>query len=136
MFTTETHHRVRYAETDKMGYLYYGHYPMLYEIGRVEMLRDLGIPYISIEDDYKVMLPVLHVDAKYIGSAYYDDLLTIRSTIKELPTKMITVYTEILNAEGNILHKAVVKLFFIDMLTQKRISSPDFFTAPLKQYFV
>ncbi len=132
MITYTTTHRVRYAETDKMGYMYYGHYAKLYEIGRVEMLRDLGVPYTKFEDQENIMLPVLSVESKFLKPAYYDELLTIESTLRELPSKMITVFVRILNEIGDVLHKAVVKLFFINMKTQKRISAPDFFIEALK----
>ncbi len=132
MITYTTTHRVRYAETDKMGYMYYGHYAKLYEIGRVEMLRDLGVPYTRFEDQEGIMLPVLSVESKFLRPAYYDELLLIESTLKELPSKMITVFVRILNEQGDVLHKAVVKLFFIDMKTQKRVSAPDFFIEAIK----
>lgn len=136
MFTHDTYKRVRYAETDKMGYMYYGHYAALYEIGRVEMMRELGVPYKMFEDDKKIMLPVVHVDARYLMPAYYDDLLCIRTTVNELPSKMITIHTDILNEQQQTIHKAIVKLFFIDMTTNRKISAPDFFTDVLQPHFI
>jgi acyl-CoA thioester hydrolase len=135
MYSSTFKKRVRYGETDKMGYLYYGHYPQLYEIGRVEMLRELGLPYIKLEDEMKVMLPVLSVEAKYLRPAYYDDLLTIKSILKEMPTKMISIHAEIYNEQEVLLHKALVKLFFIDMESGKRISAPVELTTKLESYF-
>lgn len=135
MHTNTTHYRVRYADTDKMGYLYYGHYAKLYEIGRVEMLRDLEMPYKFLEDDLKIMLPVLSVESRYYQPAYYDDLLTIVSQIDALPSKMITVHTQVYNEAEILLHKASVKLFFIDMDTSKRISAPAFFVDKLRPFF-
>lgn len=135
MHTNTTHYRVRYADTDKMGYLYYGHYAKLYEIGRVEMLRDLEMPYKFLEDDLKIMLPVLSVESRYYQPAYYDDLLTIVSQIDTLPSKMITVHTQVYNEAEILLHKASVKLFFIDMETNKRISVPAFFVDKLRPFF-
>lgn len=81
------------------------------------------------------MLPVVHVESRYLGAAYYDDLLTIRTTVYDLPTKMITIHSDILNEAGNTIHKAVVKLFFIDMKTNKRISAPPFFLDALNPHF-
>jgi len=127
--------RVRYAETDKMGYLYYGNYPKYFEIGRVETIRSLGVNYKDFEDIHKIMLPVLHLETKYLAPAYYDDHLTIRSYIKELPTKMITFHHEIIKPDGSLINKATVKLFFIDMIKNKRVSAPQFIIEKLKPYF-
>jgi len=135
MFIHKTNIRVRYSETDKMGYLYYGHYPKLYEIGRVEMLRELGLPYVYMEDKMKVMLPVLSVECKYLKPAYYDEELTIKSILKEMPTKMIAVHAEIFNQAEELIHIALVKLFFVDMETGKRISAPIELTSRLEEFF-
>ena len=75
MLRTESYKRVRYAETDKMGYLYYGHYAKLYEIGRSEMIRDLGITYKHLEDELNIMMPVLQLSCRYRLPAKYDDQL-------------------------------------------------------------
>jgi len=135
MYTSSVKKRVRYGETDKMGYLYYGNYATLYEIGRVELLRELGFPYVMMEDELQIMLPVVSVEAKYLKPAYYDEELEIRSSIKEMPTKMITIYSEIYNSQNELIHKAIVKLFFIDMKTDKRISAPAELTSKLRSYF-
>ncbi len=135
MYSFDFHKRVRYAETDKMGYLYYGNYPKYYEIGRVETIRSLGFDYKDFEDVHGIMLPVVGLEVKYLKPAYYDDLLTIRTYLKEMPSKMITFYHEIINVKGNIINKAEVKLFFIDMTSNKRVSVPDFMTKALEHHF-
>jgi len=135
MYISTTKKRVRYGETDKMGYLYYGNYAALYEIGRVEMLRKLGFPYIMMEDQLKVMLPVVSVEAKFLKPAYYDEELDIKTILKELPSKLITIHSEIYNADKKLIHKAIVKLFFIDMNTDKRISAPAKLVSKLEAYF-
>lgn len=135
MYQFDFQKRVRYAETDKMGYLYYGNYPKYFEIGRVETIRSLGVDYKDFEDVHKIMLPVVQLESKYLLPAYYDDLLTIKSYIKELPSKMITFHHEILNPSGKVINKAVVKLFFIDMVLNKRTSAPKFMVEKLKSYF-
>ena len=80
MFISTTQIRVRYAETDKMGYVYYGNYAQYFEVGRVEGLRDLGLSYKKMEDE-GILLPVVEFQIKYLKPAYYDDLLTIKTTI-------------------------------------------------------
>jgi len=127
--------RVRYAETDKMGYLYYGQYPKYYEIGRVELIRSLGFRYRDFEDQLGVMLPVVSMDVRYLQPAYYDDLLTIESTITEMPTKLIKFDFKIITEANQVINKATVKLFFIDMKENKRVSCPQEFHNVLKQHF-
>ena len=135
MFSYDFKKRVRYAETDKMGYLYYGNYAAYYEMGRVESIRALGLNYKDLEDHHKIMLPVLSLQCRFAKPAYYDDLLTIRSMLKEIPQKMITFHHEIINEAGEIINKGEVKLFFVDMENNTRISAPDFFIDKLNSYF-
>lgn len=135
MFVHECKKRVTYGETDQMGYFYYGNYCMLYEIGRAEAIRDLGITYKELESKYRIMMPVMYVESRFGRPITYDELITIRTIVKELPTKMIHFYHEILNEEGQRVHRGEVKLFFIDMKTNKRISSPDYLNDKLKPYF-
>ena len=118
-----------------MGYLYYGHYPLLYEIGRTESIRNMGISYRYLESELKIMMPVLYTESKYVKPVYYDELITIRTILEDLPTKMITYKHEILNEAGEIVHYGQTKLFFIDMETNKRVSAPAYLTDPLKEYF-
>jgi acyl-CoA thioester hydrolase len=85
MYTAENTIRVRYAETDRMGYVYYGNYAAYFESGRVEALRSLGLSYKEMEEQ-GVMLPVLSFSIKYFKPAFFDDLLTIKTSVKELPS--------------------------------------------------
>ena len=88
MLNADINIRVRYAETDKMGYVYYGNYATYYEVGRVEALRKLGMSYKEMEDE-GIMLPVLSFNIKYFKPAFYDDLLTIKTSITEMPNTRI-----------------------------------------------
>ena len=135
MFVDTYQKRIRYGETDQMGYLYYGNYPQLYEIGRVEALRSLGIRYKDCEEVYKVMLPVLELNARYLRPALYDDLVTIETRILEMPTKMIVFNHRIFNEAGDLLNKGEVKLFFVDMVENKRVSCPSFISDKIKLHF-
>lgn len=127
--------RVRYGETDQMGFVYYGVYAQYYEVGRVEAMRDLGILYAKIEKEHHIWLPVMQMQVRYLRPARYDDLLTIQTTIPSLPEKEIRFRYEIHNEDGLLLNGAMVQLFFLDARTQKRIHAPEFITAPLKSYF-
>ncbi len=126
--------RVRYAETDKMQYLYYGHYAQLYEIGRAEMMRDLGITYKLMEEEHGFMMPVVSLECRYRVPAHYDDLLIIETTLKEMPTKMITFHHRILRT-GTVLNTGTVKLFFIDVNSNKRVSCPTYLAKCIAPYF-
>jgi len=135
MYSFDFKKRVRYGETDMMGYLYYGNYAQLYEIGRVETMRSLGLTYRDLEVVYGVMMPVVHVDARYILPAKYDEELTIRTILTELPSRMIVFENEIFNEEMQMIHKAVVKLFFIEMSSGKKLSCPEYMLEKLRPLF-
>ncbi|MEM8524289.1 MAG: thioesterase family protein [Bacteroidota bacterium] len=135
MYTHQFQKRVRYAETDKMGYLYYGHYAKYYEIGRVEMLRSLGISYQAMEDEHKVMLPVMSLQSRFVRPAYYDELLNIKTTLRHLPEKTITFHVEIFNSKNKLVNGGSVKLCFVDMETNKTVAAPEFLLEQLRPHF-
>jgi acyl-CoA thioester hydrolase len=134
MYISETTVRVRYAETDKMGYVYYGNYTHYYEVGRVEAMRQLGTSYKEMEDS-GVMLPVYTCNLKYIKPALYDDLLVIKTVIKELPTLKIIFDYEIYNQKNELINTGNTTLVFIDMETDKPCRAPESFIEKIKQYF-
>ena len=88
MYTYSFPYRIRYADVDQMGYMYYGNYARLYEIGRVEALRDLGVRYKDLETA-GVMMPVYENKSRYIAPALYDELVEIRIIINEIPKARI-----------------------------------------------
>ncbi|MCB2196119.1 MAG: acyl-CoA thioesterase [Bacteroidetes bacterium] len=134
MYTSETQVRVRYGETDKMGYVYYGVYPLYYEVGRTELMRNFDYPYKKIED-MGIMLPVRSLDVKYYQAAKYDDLLTVKTTVKEMPTAKITFHYEILNEEGVLLNEGNTTLVFVDETTRRPRKAPKELLDQLKPYF-
>lgn len=134
MFTHETQVRVRYSETDKMGYLYYGNYASYLEVARVEALRYLGIVYKDMEDIHDVLLPVAKYESTFVRPAYYDSLLTLKSEIREMPDSFIHFYTDIFNEENKIINRSVVKLAFIKS-NGSRCNAPEFILSALKSYF-
>ncbi|SDK27738.1 acyl-CoA thioester hydrolase [Catalinimonas alkaloidigena] len=134
MYTHETQIRVRYAETDQMAYVYYGNYAMYYEVARVEALRALGQSYKVMEDE-GVMLPVLEYYTKYIRPARYDDLLTIKLSIRTLPGVRITFHYEIFNEEGTLLNLGETTLVFVNKVTQKPCPPPPAMLEALQPFF-
>ncbi|HRI00227.1 MAG TPA: thioesterase family protein [Saprospiraceae bacterium] len=135
MYIHNTQIRVRYGETDKMGYVYYGNYTEYYEVGRVEALRSVGLEYKSLEDKKGIMMPVIRLSVDYIRPAYYDDLLTIITKIVRLPDQEINFETEIFNEKNKLINKAKVDLCCVDMQTMKRVTTPPFIISVLKPYF-
>jgi acyl-CoA thioester hydrolase len=135
MLTHECTKRVRYGETDQMGYLYYGNYAQYYEIGRAEMIRSIGLSYRAMEEDHGVLMPVMSMQCRYVRPALYDELITIRSTLRQLPQKTIIFHMELFNEKGKLVNGGSVKLCFVDAKTNKTISVPSYLLEKLQPYF-
>lgn len=120
----ETSIRVRYAETDQMGYCYYGNYAQYLEIGRVEALRISGFRYRDLEEK-GIMLPVLDFHIKYLHPAKYDDLLIIQTTISEIKGSRIYFDYKIVNEVGQQIAIASTTLVFVSKETMKPIKAPE-----------
>lgn len=134
MFSHETQVRVRYGETDQMGYVYYGDYAEYFEVGRVEALRSLGFPYRRLEEE-GVMLPVRELRTTYHQPARYDDLLTVRTTIMALPAVRIVFGYEVRNEAGVLLCEADTTLVFVDRTTMRPRRAPEALVAALSGHF-
>lgn len=133
MFTHESFVRVRYSETDRMGYCYYGNYAQFFEIGRVEALRELGFPYKELEDN-GIILPVLDFSIKYLKPAFYDDTLKIVTIIKEVPTSRFAFEYEVYNQHNEKITIGTTTLVFIDQETKKPTKPPKELTEKLNIY--
>jgi acyl-CoA thioester hydrolase len=134
MYTSETSIRVRYAETDQMGYVYYGNYALYYEVARVESLRQLGLTYKELEAS-GVMMPVLENHSRFIAPARYDELLRIRTTVKEKPGVRIRFFYEIYNEGNKLINEGETLLVFIDMKTNRPCKAPDAMMVLLNPFF-
>ncbi len=135
MFKHSTYRRVTYGETDRMGYLYYGHYAEYYEVGRVEALRQLGIRYKDMEDVDRVMLPVIHMSANYLRPATYDEVIRIDSILCEMPDRDIHFEFKLYNEIDKLLNTATVTLTFVSKDTGKRCGIPDTLKEKLEPFF-
>ena len=122
--TGKVQYRVIYADTDQMGVVYYGNYGKLYEIGRSEMIREMGFPYKELENN-GVVMPVYSVESKYRKVITYDELISIETTVKELPTAKMKFHHRIFNEDGTLAHEAVVVLVFMDMKSKKLVRAPE-----------
>jgi acyl-CoA thioester hydrolase len=135
MYTSDIQLRVRYAETDQMDVVYYGNYAQYFEVGRVEAIRQLGLSYKNMEAD-GVILPVVEFTAKFLRPAHYDDLLTIRTTIKEMPVgHRIVFHQEVYNEQGKLLTVGKVLLYFLRRDTMARTGIPANLAEKLAPYF-
>lgn len=134
MYTHQTKIRVRYSETDQMGYVYNGNYAAYYEIGRTEMLRSLDMTYSQMEAD-GVMLPLLELNCKFIKPALYDQELTVKTIVKTLPgVRMIFDY-ELYNEAGELINIGGTTLVFFDMVKKRPCPPPTYFMERITQYF-
>lgn len=134
MFRSEVQVRVRYADTDQMGYVYYGKYASFYEIARVEALRNIGISYKELEAQ-GIMMPVLENHSYYLQPAQFDEVLTIRVMVKEIPTAKMTFHYEIYNESEQLIHRGETVLVFISKATRKIMRPPSIISGVLKPYF-
>ena len=134
MFTHEISLRVRYAETDRMGYVYHGTYAQYFEVARVEALRSLGFSYKELEDD-GVMLPVHDLQVKFHKPAFYDDQLRVTTRIVSLPTVRMVFNYEVRNQANELLTEASTTLVFIERTTGKPCRAPEDILVALRPYF-
>lgn len=135
MYSATTQIRVRYGETDQMGYLYYGYYALYYEVGRAESIRELGFTYRELEE-MGIMMPVVELNAQYFRPALYDDLITVKTVLKQLPDgPKIQFYSELYNEQGLLLNKGVTTLVFYDAKEKKKTNMPQALLDKLRPFF-
>lgn len=135
MFTFKTQIRIHYALTDQMGVVYHGHYAQFYEIGRTEALRSLGLTYKEIEST-GVIMPVTEIHSRFLRPVLYDDLITVVTTVKELPVHhKIIFHSEIYNEKNELLNVGHVSLYFMESKTMKRCEMPALIKEKISGFF-
>jgi len=134
MYISETKVRVRYAETDQLGIVYYGNYAQYYEVGRVEALRQINSSYKILEDS-GISMPVLNLHCEYIRPALYDDLLTVRTIIRELPSTRMKFEHEIYNEQSELINRGSVELAFLSHSTRRPVRAPEWFIKLLEKAY-
>ncbi len=136
MFVSEMQLRVRYAETDQMNVVYHGNYAQYFETGRAESIRQLGFTYKEMEA-MGIMMPIVELHCKFIRPAHYDDLLTIRTTLKELPLgHRIEFLQEVFNDAGILLTTGRVGMYFIETKTMQKTLMPEPLRDRLQPFFM
>ncbi len=134
MFSYETKIRIRYGETDQMGYVYYGNYAEFYEVGRAEMLRSLGMTYKDMEDA-GIMMPVLEMHCRYIKPARYDEEISIKIILQKMPGVRIVFKYEFYNQANEFIHEGETTLAFVDMERNRPCLAPASLISLLKPFF-
>lgn len=135
MFTSETKVRVRYAETDQMGVVYHSNFFLYFEVARAESIRQMGITYADMEKT-GIVMPVVDVHAKFLRPALYDDLLTIKTFLKEMPVHhKIEFHHEVFNEKNELLCTGKVILYFMEKEGMKRTGMPEKLKKHLEPYF-
>jgi acyl-CoA thioester hydrolase len=134
MITSATSIRVRYGETDQMGIVYYGAYALYYEVGRVELLRTLGMTYRDLEAQ-GVLMPVTEFHVRYLRPARYDEELVVHTSVREMPAKRITFWCDTRNSNGELLNSGHVTLAFVEAGSMRAITAPQVLQNLLKPHF-
>jgi acyl-CoA thioester hydrolase len=134
MFSHTTSVRVRYGETDQMGYMYYGNYAEFFEVGRVEMLRSLGLTYRWMEET-GIMMPVMEMKCKYLKPALYDEEISIKVTMAKMPGVKIHFTYDLYNEKEELIHIGETTLAFVDMKRNRPCLPPQEFLDKLIPFF-
>jgi len=134
MIVHRTDIRVRYADTDQMGFVYYGKYAEYFEVGRVELIRSLGISYREIEER-GIMLPVVELEVRYLAPAFYDELLSVKTIVPEIPRSSLLTTYEVIKPDGKITVKGLVKLAFIDRGRMRPVRAPEYMVEAMRVWF-
>ena len=134
MYSFDYQLRVRYGETDAMGIVYYGTYPLYYETGRTEMMRHLGFTYRKMEE-LGIIMPVISLNCRYRKPARSDDLLTIRTIVREMPSSKILFDYELFNERGELVNEGSTTLVFVDRKKGRPVRIPVFLKKVLEGCF-
>jgi len=134
MYSATTQIRVRYGETDQMGYVYYGNYAMYYEVARVGILRQLGFSYKELED-MGVMMPVIDLRSEFKKPGFYDELLNIKVTIPLMPAVKMKFTYEITNESNELINTGETTLFFANKITGKPVRIPEVMKRLFEPFF-
>ena len=134
MYRSTNSFRVRYGETDKMGYVYHGNYAQYFELGREEAMRNLGSDYATLERS-GVLMPVISLWTKFFAPAYYDQELTVTTEIKTMPNIRMKFDYHIHDKDEMLIASGQTVLVFVGADTRKPVKPPEWFLDLLRPYF-
>ena len=126
--------RVRYAETDQMGYVYYGNYATYFEVARVEAFRSIGFSYKELEDS-GILLPVVNLTTKYIKPLFYDEEYSVKVTVSKRPSVKIVFDYEVFNSKNELTTLGETILVFLDKSTGRPCVASEYFDKLMAKYF-
>lgn len=132
MITYDAKIRVNYKDTDQMGIVHHSNYIVYYEMARIEALRAWGMPYSEMEKN-GIISPILEIGSKYIFPAYFDEVLTVRVIVEEIPMVRFKVRYELYNEEGRLINTGHTWLGFLDATTRRPCRAPQYFVDRLKE---
>ena len=133
LLSYETKVRVRYKDTDQMGIMHHSNYIVMYEMARTEWLREMGLTYAEIERR-GIMSPIIEVQSRYHYPAFYDELLTIKVFIEEMPSARLIIGSEVYNEQGKLINTGRVTLGFMHADTRRPCRTPEWFIEALEGY--
>ena len=134
MLANETQQRVQYYETDQMGVVHHSNYIRYFETGRTELMRTIGLCYKNLEN-HGIVMPITNVEVRYFYPAHYDDIICIKSFIKEMPKARITFHYEIYNEQKKLLASGSATLAFVNKETGRPQRAPETMIQALSEYF-
>jgi acyl-CoA thioester hydrolase len=130
-FSTQT--RVRYKDTDQMGIMHHSNYVVLYETARTEWLREMGLTYAEIERR-GVMSPIIEVHSRFLYPAFYDEMLTIKVSMQEMPAARLIIDSEVYNEAGKLINTGSLTLGFMHSSTRRPCRAPEWFVHAIEDY--
>ena len=132
MITYDLKIRVNYKDTDKMGIVHHSNYIVYYEMARVAALREWGLSYFEMEQR-GIISPILEVGCKYLQPAYFDDLLTVRVIVEEVPMVRFKVRYEMYNEAGTLINTGHTWLGFLNAETRRPCRAPQYLVEKMQQ---
>jgi acyl-CoA thioester hydrolase len=135
MIEHETIFRVGYADTDQMGFVHHSNYAKFYEAARWETMREMGLQYKEIENK-GIYMPVISMKFDFIKPAFYDDVLTIKTIIREMPRARMKFEYELYNQSGDLINTAEIILAFVVKESLKPCIPPEYFLQSLQKHFL
>jgi len=126
MITCDVKIRVWYKHTDQMGVVHHSNYICYYEEARSAFMRKLGVSYADMETR-GVVMPILHIESDYRRPAYYDDELTVRIIVEDIPKARFIASYEVFNSSGELLNTGSTTLGFLHKETMRPCRAPQWF---------
>ena len=133
LLSFETKIRVRYKDTDQMGIMHHSNYIVMYEMARTEWLREMGLTYAEIERR-GIMSPIIEVQSRYLYPAFYDEVLTVKVFMDEMPSARLIIGSEVYNESGKLINTGCVTLGFMHADTRRPCRAPEWFVSALEEY--